>query len=333
MTAGMGESAIPNPQLVLRSEALLRRAVSAIRILAVHPGALGDVVLFGHLLRRLGGRVTLVAGREKGELLAGLGVAERALDFEALPMHEIFTDTDLARCGLPKLLGQHDRLVSCFAGGNRRAELRLAAACGASEAAFLPVRPDEACRSHLLDLWADLLGHPPAAPAEASAPWPVPLTWRDAAAEALGQTGAEATAAYVILSPGAGSPTKCWPIDQFVEVARDLDGAAARAVFVVGPVECERWPAEVVDSLRSEFPVLISPPLPTLAGVLAGARATVANDSGPGHLAAAVGTPTISLFGPTRARHFAPIGPSVTVLAEPTLQDISAARVLEAVRG
>ena len=45
--------------------------------------------------------------------------------------------------------------------------------------------------------------------------------------------------------------------------------------------------------------------LPVLAAVAARAEAAVANDSGVGHLAAAVGARTVSLFGPTRAEHFA----------------------------
>ena len=44
--------------------------------LTVHPGALGDLILFGHFLRRIGGQKTVVAAGEKGEILAGLGAAE-----------------------------------------------------------------------------------------------------------------------------------------------------------------------------------------------------------------------------------------------------------------
>ena len=68
-------------------------------ILAIHSGALGDVVLFGQLLGRLGGRVTLLAGGEKSRLLAGMGVVNRALDFAALPMHEAFSDAPPQRGG------------------------------------------------------------------------------------------------------------------------------------------------------------------------------------------------------------------------------------------
>ncbi len=64
-------------------------------IIAIHPGALGDCILFGRLLWHLNAAVTLVAGGAKGRLLTGMGAVDRALDFDALPMHEVFSDTPL----------------------------------------------------------------------------------------------------------------------------------------------------------------------------------------------------------------------------------------------
>ena len=107
------------------------------RTLGVHAGALGDVVLFAHLLARLDAEVTLAAGRAKAELLANMrrgarAVVACAIDFDALPLGELFADAPPEQCRLPGLLGRHERLVSCYPGeGDRRAQLRLAAACGA----------------------------------------------------------------------------------------------------------------------------------------------------------------------------------------------------------
>lgn len=89
--------------------------------------------------------------------------------------------------------------------------------------------------------------------------------------------------------------------------------------------------AEERDRLAREFPVLTALPLSALAGVLAGARASVGNDSGPAHLAAAVGALTLALFGPTRPEHFAPVGPHVrTLTADGPMAALPAARVAEA---
>jgi len=65
----------------------------------------------------------------------------------------------------------------------------------------------------------------------------------------------------------------------------------------------------------------------------AGAAAYVGNDSGPTHLAAALGTPTVAIFGPTDPVQFAPRGRSVRVIHAARLEDISAPDVLAALDG
>jgi len=70
-----------------------------------------------------------------------------------------------------------------------------------------------------------------------------------------------------------------------------------------------------------------------LAGVLAGAETYLGNDSGVSHLAAAVGTPTLALFGPTDARHFRPVGRRVRCIEAPNMEGIGAGEVLAVLRG
>ncbi|MFB3891446.1 MAG: glycosyltransferase family 9 protein [Phycisphaerae bacterium] len=319
-------------------------------ILAVHPGALGDLILFGHLLKRIEGEKTIVTSKEKGKLLLGLGVVSRAIDFDALPMHEIFADKQLDKCALPGLLGRHDRLVSCFGTGDRRAELRLAAACGAEDAAFLPIRPPEGSSAHLLAIWCDMLGLRFGFPDDLTAPsWKVPSAWRVQAACALNEAGVDRSGSpCAVIHPGSGGAAKCWPLDKFVDLASRLTRGAFAAtspgpsgnpqseirnpqrLFVLGPAEIDRWDAVEVGSLKRRFPVLADPPLTTLAGVLAGARLYVGNDSGVSHLAAAVGAPTVAIFGPTRAENFAPIGPHVRTVSADRLKQLSVAEVFAA---
>ena len=294
-------------------------------ILAVHPGALGDVVLFGHLLRSFDARITVVTARDKGELLVGAGVAAAALDFDALPMHEVFTDTPLEDCELPKRLGTHDRLISCFAEGDRGAELRLAGACGAGNAAFLPTRPPEGFDGHLLDLWGDLLGASDLRETARSGAWDVPDSWYKAASGALRALGAEGP--YVLVHPGSGGQAKCWAAENFLTLAGEL----SNVVFVVGPVEMDRWPAERIEQLRAVAPVWVCPELTSLAAAAAGATAFVGNDSGVAHLAAAVGAATVALFGPTNPTHFVPVGPSVCTIQNDSLDAVTVADVRRAV--
>jgi hypothetical protein len=278
-------------------------------VLAIHPGALGDVILFGHLLVRLGGLATLVARGETARLLAGAGVVARAIDFDALPMHEAFADAPAGEGPLADLLGRHDRLVSCFAADTPAAR-RLTQISGAARADFLPVRPADDFPGHLLDLWAERLGLGAFDVGSVRA-WAVPRAWREAAAEALRGAGVAAGRPYVVFHPGAGSPRKCWPLERFEAVAGRLGPAA---VFVLGPVELEAWDPPAVEALRRRRAAMRCPPLTALAGVLAGAAAYVGNDSGVTHVAAAVGAPTVAVFGASRADHFAPAGPRVRVV-------------------
>ena len=108
----------------------------------------------------------------------------------------------------------------------------------------------------------------------------------------------------------------------------------APAVFAVGPVERERW-GEAVLARLAAVAAVVEPTLAELAGLLAAAGVFVGNDSGPAHLAAALGTPTVALFGPTDPRHFAPPAAraqTVTVLRAPAWDSLTVDAAAAAVR-
>lgn len=105
----------------------------------------------------------------------------------------------------------------------------------------------------------------------------------------------------VVIAPGSGGRAKRWPMARWLEVAAALGDVPVR--WVAGPDEAEeRWtvPVEVPD-LRG------------LCRLAASAGAWLGPDSGPTHLAAAVGAPTVAIFGPTDPRTWAP--PRARVLA------------------
>jgi ADP-heptose:LPS heptosyltransferase len=165
------------------------------------------------------------------------------------------------------------------------------------------------------------------------AAWPVPLAWRKQARAALKELGLPASRPIVI-HVGAGAREKCWPLENFISLGWQLvsqDSRRAPVVFVLGPAELERLDKPLLAELRKNFPVLEEPPLETLAGVLATCRTYIGNDSGVSHLAAAVGAPTLALFGPTNPRHFAPLGPSVKIVAAENMRAISVQRVWDEV--
>ncbi len=297
--------------------------------LAIHSGALGDLMLFGRLCQALAGPVTLVAGGAKGDLLAGLGVVDRALDFDLLPMGDVFTADPPERTSLARLVGGHARLVSCFGGGTPAIQRRMAQLTGATERHFLPICPPDRFAGHLLDLWAEQIRLDDG-PWRHEA-WTVPRTWRDGAANALAELGIDEPARCVLIHPGSGSARKNWPAERFAALTRRLRRDGWPVVTAIGPTEAECWPAERLELLAGAGPVWAQPALELLAGALACVACHVGNDSGPSHLAGAVGAPTVALFGPSRADHFAPVGPRATLLRADRLAELDVTAVLETV--
>lgn len=295
-------------------------------VLAIHSGALGDCLLFSHLLSALAGEVTLVSRGEVGSLLSGASVVRHYIDFDALPMQEVFADKPLADCSLRRLLGRHERLISCFGSGNVKVERRLAQMCSAQAASFLPVRMSAEIGEHLLHTWANMLGMDRELVTNPSA-WPIPDAWRRSARRIVSTLGISLNSRYCVLHPGAGSPDKCWPLESYMQLADGL----FPTVFVLGPAEVDRWPSKDTEKLSAQFRVIICPELETLAGLLSEAQLFIGNDSGPGHLSAAVGTPTVSLFGPTRAEQFSPVGRAVRTIAAEDMAEITVRQVHEVV--
>ena len=114
----------------------------------------------------------------------------------------------------------------------------------------------------------------------------------------------------ILIHPGSGGRAKCWPLAGFVAVARRLRESGEDVCFTVGPVEAERWSSDELGAIRSDFPLIQSPTPDKLLSLLAGARVLIGNDAGPAQLAALLGTPTVTIFGPTFPTVWRPLGPN-----------------------
>ncbi len=115
---------------------------------------------------------------------------------------------------------------------------------------------------------------------------------------------------FAMINPGAGSVSRLWPLDRFAAVARHLAGKWRLRSLVVWAGEKERGFAEAIVS-GAGGAALAAPPtsLPELAAVIRQARLFVSSCTGPFHLAEAVGTPSVGLFGPWPAERNGPHGP------------------------
>jgi len=115
----------------------------------------------------------------------------------------------------------------------------------------------------------------------------------------------------IALHPGSGSIRKNWPRTRFLALADELQRRGEEIAWVLGPSEHEFAVPESTMVWREND-------LTRLAGRLAGCRCYVGNDSGVTHLAAAVGCPTIALFGASDKNVWAPRGRLVTMLSSAT---------------
>jgi heptosyltransferase II len=178
------------------------------------------------------------------------------------------------------------------------------------------LRPGEKALPRMVDRCAAL-----ALPKHAALPpdWPHPQLvvpreevsrWR----ERMGLTQARPVA---VVAPGAVGPSKRWPAAAYAELARQL-GEQGFSVWVIGGPQEKALAAEIGASSPSRCRDLTGPDLRNAILALAAADVAISNDSGLLHVAAAIGTPSIGIFGPTSPWHWAPLNPLAAVIEPKT---------------
>lgn len=160
-----------------------------------------------------------------------------------------------------------------------------------------------------------------ALPANATLPdkWPLPeLRVPDAeVAQWRTQRGLAAeTSPIVTLSPGAVGAGKAWPVAHYAELARALtkDGAS---VWVLGGPNETASAGQIAEAGGARVRDLTSNDLRNAILAMAAADVSVTNDSGLMHISAAIGTPTVAIFGPTSPWHWKPLNPVAAILEPP----------------
>jgi len=286
----------------------------ACRATVVRSGALGDTVLLLPTLRLLRealpeAHVTLVGSWWAEQLLGLMPDAPHFVRFDSAALTPLFSEqAGSDRCGV-------------FA----RADLVLlytSKACGA-----LVRNARRFCRGVVLG-W-------PAMPAEGihaachlacavlsepvvtdQLPLPVLRVPSEAAgwAEAwLGRQCGPDAHSLVAVHPGSGGRGKCWPAGRFIRLLRRLCNEGLRILLIEGPAD--RW---ICDEICRGFPGpgILRPGVQGLlrcAALLGLSRFYIGNDSGITHVAAALGVPSVVLFGPTDPAVWAPLGRKVCV--------------------
>jgi heptosyltransferase III len=250
------------------------------RRLLIRPGAIGDTILWLPALDCLRAGFTEVW--VPGAIVPLIRTADRVESILATGLDTLGLPDLPPRASLIERLRSFDSIVSWY--GANRPEFRATMEALGLPVRFFPALPPEDGRVHAAEFY---LAQARTLSRRAVDPIPrLACPRRDGG--------------FAVIHPFSGSPKKNWPLERYRELARQL-GEHLPVRWCAGPEK----PLE--DAVRFDN-------LYDLAGWLATARLYIGNDSGITHLAAAVGTPVVALFGPTDPRVWAPRGGRVTIL-------------------
>ncbi|MCP1229607.1 glycosyltransferase family 9 protein [Acetobacter indonesiensis] len=274
------------------------------RILFITATRLGDAVLstglLGHLIRHVpDARFTIVCGPVAAGLFQNLPGLERVIVMEKRKHDLHWLDLwkncigqkwdlaiDLRGSAITFFLNTRKRLIMR---GGRRPGLRVA---------------------HLGQV---LKLSPP----------PLPTVWLNDADQTMANQVLPVSGPLIAIGPTANWTGKIWPTDRYLAlwaaVSKTLP--AARPVIFYGPGQQERTLAQpVLEALPNAIDAGGHFSLTQVAAMLTRCCLYIGNDSGLMHLAAASGTPTLGLFGPSRASEYAPSGPHTAWVVAPGLE-------------
>ncbi len=258
---------------------------TASRTLIIHLGGIGDFLLccpaIAHLHTQ--GPVELLGTRSRLELAVAFGIADAAHDADSVDFGSIFST---ASDRLRDFLARFDRCIAWMRDdGTVAARLRE---CGISDVRTFPGLPSQEFTGHVSEYYLKCIEV-------------------DRFETRTFKIDPFVTLRKTIIHPGSGGKCKNWPLDKFISIANILESKGQEVVWCCGPAEEGMNLPEGHHAVRVES-------LVELARTLAGATLYVGNDSGVTHLAAAVGCPTVAVFGPTDPERWAPCGPHVTVV-------------------
>jgi heptosyltransferase-3 len=298
-----------------------------------HDGALGDVLLSLPCLQalRLRGETVHFAGRrDLGRLLRDTKVVGESSDAGSRSYAGLYTGD--ANAELRSFLGGYRRAVvfTVDSGGPVASALRRII----SDIRTVVTMPPPGSRISAARYRLGQLD--PAALSEIGRSFlTVPAPLQGLTEAMLSRWGWKGDRPLVMVHPGSGGRGKCWPLERYFSAVTDiLEEEDAFVILFTGPAEDDLFLDQVEAYCRNhEHTVHVGDTdLTALAALLARSGAYVGNDSGVSHLAAAVGAPTIALFGPTDPVIWGPVGKRVTIIAEGSLDDISVERVVSTVR-
>lgn len=289
-------------------------------ILVIRPGALGDFILtlpvLAYLRRKYPqAHIEIMGYPSIAEIAAGRYYADKVFRFDHPEVAYLFLKDALLSEGLSRHLSGFDMIVSFLSNDVLIENLKRASSGYVLSHDPLP-KANEA--THIIDHLLSALG-PPQAEEDVTPEERTPrifLTEEDRqwASDFLNKHRINRSTPTVALHPGSGSRKKCWPVESFVHLALHLrKELEAQLLLVSGPAD-EEATRYFLNHVPVQAPALYNLPPPKLASLLETCALFLGNDSGITHLAAATGTATVALFGPTDPAVWGPRGKGVKII-------------------
>ncbi len=280
------------------------------RILVIRPGGIGDAVLFLPLLRELRqtwprAALDVLAERRNAGIVQGTGLADEVFRYDVFP-HDLMAV--LRRRYDLVIDTEQYHAMSALVTAATRAPRRIGFGTNLRRRLFTQVVPYDQQRYEtllFLELGRAATGGMPS--------WDPNLPFyelQDEAIEFATRTLAPLGGrALVTIHPGASIPERRWPVDRYADLARLLieDGFAIVVIGSKADRQSARIMAEGADP-RSILDLTGRTTLPQAAAVIAQTSVYVSADTGPLHLAYAVGIPTVHLFGAGVLQKWGPPG-------------------------
>ena len=322
-------------------------------ILVIDFGQLGDVVMSLPALRAIrnhfpDARLTVAVGRPGAEIIDMSGLADATIEVDRIGLRDGFQPMsvlrifqivkDVRRRQFDFVIDLHSfaetNLLGFFSGARKRLFARRPGRSLDFLANVSPKPPVDRNdpKQHLVDRYLDVL-----VPLGIKEPDRVPKLATQVADDRavdvlLRKSKAESGTPLVGLFPGAGHPGRCWPLERFVQLADFLirnDGV--RPVVFVGPEE-----RHLVSQMRAQFPagcvILDKLTIPQLAAAQARLAVFVSNDTGPVHIAAAVGTPIVVLIDLPTPHAYVPVADSQRLIFSQSINRIEVEEVYAVTR-
>ena len=275
-------------------------------ILAIHFGALGDVVAaFPALLRlkAVHGPICMVCQNNIGSLARHLDIADQWFPLEAAAFASLYS-SHVHRLAKEILLS-FPKIILFSGSSSFEKTLR---SITENDIFRIRPRPDSDQKIHVgRHILSHLIKYKLLEESSEEKSFPLSQTIHG------DRRNSDYHPSKIFIHPGSGSRKKCWPIENFIKTASLMETMGFRPEYIFGPAEYDLFATlshrKSLNAVAHKIDTLTE-----LAQLLKTGAGFIGNDSGVSHLSAFLGLPTIAVFGPSDPEVWKPAGRAVKIL-------------------